>query len=146
MTFSETPRIRTRTPPMRPWLARGCGILVCLYTSIAQGKKSGAASVRGKGAATVRQTRALGAGSSNNAAQDGQVTYTLPKTADQMRRLLPWLLAAAYAQEKPYYEVVFAVLTVPQHRPHRDAIRNGYGQPGGFRTKLWFVVSEKDPG
>ena len=64
-----------------------------------------------------------------------------------MRRLLPWLLAAAYyAQEKPYYEVVFAVLTVPQHGPHRDAIRNGYGQPGGFRTKLWFVVSEKDPG
>ena len=72
-------------------------------------------------------------------------TYTLPKTADQMRRLLPWL-ALTYAQEKPYYEVVFAVLTVPQHRPHRDAIRNGYGQPGGFRTKLWFVVSEKDPG
>ena len=62
-----------------------------------------------------------------------------------MRRLLPWL-ALTYAQEKPYYEVVFAVLTVPQHRPHRDAIRNGYGQPGGFRTKLWFVVSEKDPG
>ena len=63
-----------------------------------------------------------------------------------MRRLLPWL-AAAYAQDaKPYYEVVFAVLTVPNHRPHRDAIRNGYGQPGGFRTKLWFVVSERDPG
>ena len=35
---------------------------------------------------------------------------------------------------------------MPQHRPHRDAIRNGYGQPGGFRTKLWFVVSERDPG
>ena len=64
-----------------------------------------------------------------------------------MRRLLPWLVAAAYAQDaKPYYEVVFAVLTVPNHRPHRDAIRNGYGQPGGFRTKLWFVVSERDPG
>ena len=62
-----------------------------------------------------------------------------------MRRLLPWL-ALTYAQEKPYYEVVFAVLTVPQHRPHRDAIRTGYGQPGGFQTKLWFVVSEKDPG
>ena len=62
-----------------------------------------------------------------------------------MRRLLPWL-ALTYAQEKPYYEVVFAVLTVPQHRPHRDAIRNGYGQPGGFQTRLWFVVSEKDPG
>ena len=62
-----------------------------------------------------------------------------------MRRLLPWL-ALTCAQEKPYYEVVFAVLTVPQHRPHRDAIRNGYGQPGGFRTKLWFVVSERDPG
>ena len=61
-----------------------------------------------------------------------------------MRRLLPWL-ALTYAQEKPYYEVIFAVLTVPQHRPHRDAIRNGYGQPGGFQTKLWFVVSEKDP-
>ena len=61
-----------------------------------------------------------------------------------MRRLLPWL-ALTYAQEKPYYEVVFAVLTVPQHRPHRDAIRTGYGQPGGFQTKLWFVVSEKDP-
>ena len=62
-----------------------------------------------------------------------------------MRRLLPWL-ALTYAQDKPYYEVVFAVLTVPNHRPHRDAIRNGYGQPGGFRTKLWFVVSERDPG
>ena len=63
-----------------------------------------------------------------------------------MRRLLPWL-ALAHAQDaKPYYEVVFAVLTVPNHRPHRDAIRNGYGQPGGFRTKLWFVVSERDPG
>ena len=63
-----------------------------------------------------------------------------------MRRLLPWR-AWPYAQDaKPYYEVVFAVLTVPQHRPHRDAIRNGYGPPGGFRTNLWFVVSEKDPG
>ena len=77
--------------------------------------------------------------------QPSDATYTLPNTADQMRRLLPWL-ALTYAQEKPYYEVVFAVLTVPQHRPHRDAIRNGYGQPGGFRTKLWFVVSERDPG
>ena len=60
-----------------------------------------------------------------------------------MRRLLPWL-ALTYAQEKPYYEVVFAVLTVPQHRPHRDAIRNGYGQPGVFQSKFWSVGSEND--
>jgi len=63
-----------------------------------------------------------------------------------MRRLLPWLALTCAQDAKPYYEVVFAVLTVPQHGPHRDAIRNGYGQPGGFQTKLWFVVSEKDPG
>ena len=62
-----------------------------------------------------------------------------------MWRLLPWLVTI-YAQDKPYYEVIFACLTVPQHRPHRDAIRTGYGQPGGVRTKLWFVVSEQDPG
>ena len=62
-----------------------------------------------------------------------------------MRRLLPWLALTCAQDAKPYYEVVFAVLTVPNHRPHRDAIRNGYGQPGGFRTKLWFVVSERDP-
>ena len=70
--------------------------------------------------------------------------YAAQNSRPKMRRLLPWL-ALTCAQEKPYYEVVFAVLTVPQHGPHRDAIRNGYGQPGGFRTKLWFVVSEKDP-
>ena len=79
---------------------------------------------------------------------------TLPKpsdaiyaaqTADQKcGASSPGSSLTAYAQDaKPYYEVVFAVLTVPQHRPHRDAIRNGYGQPGGFRTKLWFVVSER---
>ena len=116
---------------------------MCLYTSTTPKKSKTAPSKQ----PLVRKEAdgALAARSNHKRCpRPGARHIRCPNKPDQMRRLLPWL-ALTYAQDKPYYEVVFAVLTVPQHRPHRDAIRNGYGQPGGFQTKLWFVVSEKDP-
>ncbi|KAJ1454586.1 hypothetical protein M885DRAFT_521488 [Pelagophyceae sp. CCMP2097] len=44
-------------------------------------------------------------------------------------------------------EIVACVLSVPQHRPHRDAVRTGWGQFGAsLNAVLWFVVSKRDPG
>ena len=67
--------------------------------------------------------------------------------AAAMRRLallVAWLVARCAALEA--VELVAVVLTVPAHRPHRDAIRGGWGRPSTFDVAVWFVVSSRDAG
>ena len=56
---------------------------------------------------------------------------------------LVWCVAAV-STEKVSVELLAVVLTVPAHRPHRDAIRKGWGKPSSFETLLWFIVSSQD--
>lgn len=66
-----------------------------------------------------------------------------------MWRLCAALLACAAAAlpaTPASVELLAVVLTVPAHRPHRDAIRSGWGRPSSFAVAVWFVVSLNDAG
>ena len=59
-----------------------------------------------------------------------------------MRRL--WGSLALLCLSTTALELLAVVLTVPAHRPNRDAIRKGWGKPSSFDVALWFVVSSRD--